>query len=552
LAPGFPQKSRARLIPPLTAPANLPFVPTRVLIIGWDGVDWKILRPLLDSGELPNLAGMIERGAHGECLSTVPSHSWCAWPSFMTGLGPAGHAVFDILEHKPGATRRLPVTYHSIKAPTIFDDLTASDKTTLALNIPLTFPPPPIKGKVIAGGVLPAARSYTHPVDLQKELDEEAPFPINGMSWTTFRNRPEAFLEECADITAKRQRTFEYLMDTTEWDFAALVYVSTDRIQHCLMQWIHPEHPEYPSKKDTPVAKQARALYLQLDDGLGKLLSRVGDDDLVIFMSDHGHQVCTRAVTMDRVLEHLGYARFARGSFATNLIRWGPGRRVARRLYDLLRLHGRVSLPASPLDWGATRAYTSVTSTGEGVSLNLKGREPQGIVEPGDYETIREELYETLSSFTDPATGKTPIGAIYRKEEVLSGPYLDLAPDLLLVPAPFYSLTHARGMIEDADWLSGDHRREGVIVATGPQVTPGRMAQPARLVDLGPTSLAALGVPSAIPRDGRALPGLVGDAELTVKGEGARSSGDAGGVGGLTSDEESEIEDHLRGLGYVE
>jgi predicted AlkP superfamily phosphohydrolase/phosphomutase len=526
-------------------------VPNRVLVIGWDGADWKILRPLLDSGELPNLAGMIERGAHGECLSTVPSHSWCAWPSFMTGLGAAGHAVFDILEHKPGVTRRLPVTYRSIKAPTIFDDLSAADKTTLALNIPLTFPPPPIKGKVIAGGVLPAARSYTHPAELQEELDGRAPFPVNGMSWTTFRNRPEAFLDECADITAKRQKTFEYLLDTTDWDLAVLVYVSTDRMQHCLMQWIHPEHPDYSVNKDTAVAKQARAVYQQLDEGLGRLLTRAESDDLVIFMSDHGHQACTRAVTMDRVLEHLGYARFSKGSFATNLIRWGPGRRLARRVYDLLKLHGRVALPASPLDWDATRAYTSVTSTGEGVSLNLKGREPQGIVDPSDYDTVREELYEALSSFTDPATGGSPIARIYRKEEILSGPYLDIAPDLLLVPAPFYSLTHARSMIEDADWLSGDHRLEGVIVATGPEVAPGPLAEPAHLIDLGPTSLAALGVPSAIPRDGRALRSLVGDAALEVRGDGD-PRGDGGDASGLTSDEESEIEDHLRGLGYVE
>ncbi|MGH2752942.1 MAG: alkaline phosphatase family protein, partial [Actinomycetota bacterium] len=227
-------------------------MPERVLIIGWDGVDWKVLRPMLDAGELPNLEALIGRGAHGDCLSTVPSHSWCAWPSFMTGLNPAGHGVFDILEHKPGASRRLPVTYRSIKARTIFDDLSAAGRTTLALNIPLTFPTPDIKGKVIGGGVLPASRSYTHPPELQQELDANAPFPVNGMSWTTFRNRPEAFLEECAEITAKRQKTFEYLLDTTEWDFATVVYVSTDRIQHCLMEYVAPEHPRYEELKDTP------------------------------------------------------------------------------------------------------------------------------------------------------------------------------------------------------------------------------------------------------------------------------------------------------------
>jgi len=506
---------------------------------------------MLDAGELPTLSGFMARGAFGDCLSTVPSHSWCAWPSFMTGLNPAGHGVFDILEHKPGVSRRLPVTRHSIKAPTVFEDLSTAGRTSLALNIPLTFPVPEIRGKVIAGGVLPASRSYTHPQELQSEIDSHAPWPVNGMSWTTFRNRPEAFLKECADITAKRQRTFEYLLDTTDWDFGVVVYVSTDRIQHCLMEYVSPDHPEYGRLKDSPVARQTRAVYRQLDDGLAELLSRTTEDDLVIFMSDHGHQPCTRTCTMDRILKYLGYLEFGRGSFAFNLIRWGPGRRIARRIYDTLKLHGKVSIPASPIEWSKTRAYTSVVSTGEGVSVNLKGREPNGTVEQRDYEKVRDEVAEALGAFRDPETGAGPIGKIYRKEEVLKGRFLDTAPDLLLVPAPLYSLTHARTMVEKADWLSGDHRLEGVVVAAGPQVTTGPLRETVELIDLAPTALATLGVPSAIERDGKVISQFVGrDVALEVAAGGAAAGGPASS--GLTSDEESEIEEHLRGLGYVE
>ena len=469
----------------------------------------------------------------------------------MTGLNPAGHAVFDILEHKPGVSRRLPVTYRSIRARTVFDDLTDAGKTSLALNIPLTFPTPAINGKVVAGGVLPASRSYTHPAELQDELERNAPFPVNGMSWTTFRNRPEPFLEECAEITAKRQKAFEYLLDTTEWDYGVLVYVATDRIQHCLMEFIHPEHPGYEDLKDTSVAKRTRAVYQQLDDGLARLLERATDDDLVIFMSDHGHQACTRACTMDRILQHLGFLEFGRGSFAFNLIRWGPGRRIARRAYDLLKLHGKVSIPASPIEWSKTRAYTSVVSTGEGVSVNLRGREPNGRVAPHDYERVRDDLAHALAEFRDPETGRPPIGKVMRKEEVLSGRFIDTAPDLLLVPAPLYSLTHAKGMVEDADWLSGDHRLEGVVIAIGPDVQPGPLEETAELVDLAPTALAALGVPSAIERDGKVLHSLAGDVALETRTE-TRDVKRMSDEAGLTTEEQGEIEDHLRGLGYVE
>jgi hypothetical protein len=105
-------------------------------------------------------------------------------------------------------------------------------------------------------------------------------------------------------------------------------------------------------------------------------------------------------------------------------------------------------------------------------------------------------------------------------------------------------------MVEEADWLSGDHRLEGMLVAVGPEVTPGPLQETAYLQDLGPTSLAALGVASGINRDGRVLTSLVGDKQLEVN-LAAGSKGDVGDSG-LTSDEESEVEEHLRGLGYVE
>jgi predicted AlkP superfamily phosphohydrolase/phosphomutase len=165
---------------------------------------------------------------------------------------------------------------------------------------------------------------------------------------------------------------------------------------------------------------------------------------------------------------------------------------------------------------------------------------------------VREDLFQALSDFRDPDTGKAPISKIYRKEEVLSGAFLDTAPDLLLVPAPFYSLTHASGMVEDADWLSGDHRLEGVVVATGPEVQPGALTETTELIDLGPTSLAALRVPSAVARDGKVLSQLVGEGvSLEVTQQSATESGQEDDDG-LSSDEEGEIEDHLRGLGYVE
>ena len=101
---------------------------SRVILIAWDGADWRILDPLLEQGALPNLQALIDRGQKDVLRSTVPTHSWSAWPSFLTGVDPVDHGVYDILETVPGTHKQYPVTYKSIKARTFLDDLTAAEQ----------------------------------------------------------------------------------------------------------------------------------------------------------------------------------------------------------------------------------------------------------------------------------------------------------------------------------------------------------------------------------------------------------------------------------------
>ena len=498
----------------------------RVLVVGWDGADWDVLDPLLAAGELPALGELMSRGQRGVSRSCLPSHSWAAWPTFLTGRDPGGHGVFDILEYKPGAMLRAPVSWRSILAPTWPERVSEAGKRTLLVNVPLTYPPPAIRGVVISGGVVPPRRTFSHPADTGPRLN----WPINGGSWTTFRGRPVELVDDLEGLTRRRAAAVRSLLDEETWDVACAVFVSTDRAQHCLLEYVHPGHPRYPDAVGTAVAERVRGLYRLLDQELASLLERADDDDLVVLMSDHGHHPCTRAVSMNKVLEHAGFLRFAPGSRLVNLLSWGRVRSVARAVYDRLGIHGRVKLPTPPVDWSKTRAYTSVVSTGEGVSINMVGREPNGIVARNDYERVRDEVADALLSFTDPDTGSRPIGAVRRKEEVLSGAYLDRAPDLLLEPGQLYSLSHARRMVEEADWLSGDHRPEGIYVMAGPGVPVGRGAE-IQLSDFPHLITAALGLSAD------------GDLNSAAPSQRARA---------YSEEEERLVEERLRGLGYLE
>jgi len=525
----------------------------RVLVIGWDGADWRILDPLLERGLLPNLAALIDRGGRAVLRSTIPTHSWAAWPSFLTGVDPDEHGVYDILETRRGATRQHPVSYRSIRERTFLHDLTAAGVETVMVNVPLTAPPPAISGKLVAGGVLPKGRPFTYPESLAGELERAgAPFPINGMSWTTFRHRPEPFLAEVVELIRARQRATEHLLDTTDWRVGVTVFVAPDRVQHCLNEYVSSDHPDYPERSVEPLAEKVRDVYRLLDEGLGRLVERTDAQDLVMFMSDHGMQSTTGTVNMDRLLERLGLLEFSASNALYGPMQWGPMRAVARKVYDALGLHGKVSLPQA-VTWSKTRAYTSIRSTGQGVNVNLAGRESDGIVDPADFEGMRDEVADKLLSFVDARTGVAPVARATRREEAFKGTYAEEAPDLILDPAPLYMLTHAKRAVEPADWSSGDHRIEGVFAAAGAGVDPAAFPQAPRLVDLAPTILAAAGAPASVRHTGRTLAGIVGTAGEepdAAEAEAARAA--AAATSGLDEQEEEEVEEHLRGLGYLE
>src|SRR6266516_215968 len=327
---------------------------SRVILIAWDGADWRILDPLLEQGALPNLQALLDRGQRDVLRSTLPTHSWAAWPSFLTGVDPFDHGVYDILESIPGTHKQSPVTYKSIKTRTFLDDLTA---------------------------------------DLVKARLE---WTINGMSWTTYRNKPDAFLDEAYEVTQKRVKVSEYLMDNTEWDLMASVWVSIDRTQHALSNYVAPDPPDYLANNDTSIGPKTADIFRQADEALGSFVSRARPDDLILFVSDHGFQSCTRTVNMDRLLKQFGYLDFSASSAVFGPMQWGPMRKIARKVYDTLGLHGKVALPQS-VNWSKTKAYTTIRSTGEGVSVNLAGREIDGIVDPGDFDKVRDELLDRLA-----------------------------------------------------------------------------------------------------------------------------------------------------------
>lgn len=520
----------------------------RLLIIGWDGADWDILRDLAERGCLPYIASLMRDGATATLDSVTPNHSWAAWPSFLTGKHPAGHGVFDFIERDPGRPdARIPVTSGSIKATTFIEYLSDSGRDVRVGNVPVLFPPIPVNGRMISGVAVPPGANYVYPPEWKQQLDRRAPFPVNGLEWMHFRDRPEALLEEARRLVEERTASFLALMEG-RWDASVCVYVESDRLQHAFGAYLLPSHPDYAQLSNTAVGDGLRDFYRLLDQCTERLVSAAGPNTTTVIMSDHGFRPVNRQLDLSRLLMHLGFATGARSADATKALRRSAPIRKLKGTRMGSSLKKRVKVP-SALDWNRSRAYRS--TTGGGVSLNLKGREPHGVVEPNSYEETRDEVRRALLEYTDPETGSHPIAEVFAREELYDGPYLDRAPDLFVKANELWSMSSSSrspNLTSQSDWPTGRHRRAGVLLTSGPSIVPADLGGK-NLIDLAPTALSFFGL-KAEGLDGRAIETISGASEhdeLVGPSVRAKASDDA-----LTDQEQEQITSHLRDLGYIE
>jgi predicted AlkP superfamily phosphohydrolase/phosphomutase len=521
----------------------------RLLIVGWDGADWDILNDLIERGDLPHVREMVETGVRGVLRSPLPDHSWAAWPTFLTGMNPGGHGVFDFMERHPTSSgRRDPILSTSIGVETFLESLSSHGHEVRAGNIPVTYPPFPVNGKLIAGGGIPPGAPFVYPATWAEALEREAPFPINGMEWTRYRNNPSPLIEESRRYIVERTESFSKLMEGS-WRVAICVFVATDRLQHPVADRLIPTHPAFGERSSDPVAEALRRTYRTLDAQLGRLREEAGDA-VTVLVSDHGFAPKTLAADLDAILVAQGSA--ARDP-AANVARALRRSRTIDRLVSSRpgrRLRAAIRTPRA-VDISRSVAYCSVT--GGGVSLNVKGREPEGIVDPPAYDRVREEVRDALLAFEDPELG-SPIREVLRSEDVFRGRFAAEAPDLIAIPNDLWVLDHTSLAATRLGYPTGDHRREGVIAAAGAGV-PIVDVGVRDLADIAPTALAWCGTPPPTDLDGSVIEPLLGGRwSFTLPGTDRSAPAlvrDSAEVG-ISDDEAELITQHLRDLGYVD
>ena len=511
------------------AGANDTLVPGgKVLVIGLDGGTWSVLDRFMSLGCMPTLKSLCESGYRADLMSTDPPLTPVAWSSFATGMNPGKHGVFGFLDQRaePGSYMPPPVSSRSLRAPTLWRRVSDAGLRATVLSVPLTYPPEPINGFMVTGMFTPeSAGNSTHPQSLAQELRRSGIMPKFSLDFTRrldrgFRDAVVAdalsggaagYFSDLNDVTERLRAASLCLMERP-WDLFVSVFISTDRLQHVM--WDGVESAEPNSERGSDIA----GVYSRLDSAIADMVNAAGDDTTTLIVSDHGFGPCAGNFHMARWLVEAGYSahgpRRAYGAAKNALGALGI-KHVAGRVVRGLGVGRAVRKNFIPLDWSRTRAYFQPGTYG--VRVNLRGREPEGVVEPGaEFEALRKELTERMTGMRDPSSGRRVVDIALRAEDLYDGEQLRFAPDIVLRPDPEHGYHLVPGD-PGADSLTsldpktrGSHRPTGIFLARGPGVERGNAGR-VDMTDVAPTIMRLLGLAGHDDLDGRVVKGIVAD-----------------------------------------
>ncbi len=550
----------------------------RALVVGLDGADLDVIGAI-GRARLPHIHALMDRGAWARLASVSPPATLPNWTTFLTGVDPGRHGVFDFTLRRG---YRVEFTGGTIReAPTIALRLDRLKMRCACIGFPATWPPEPLEHGIFVSGwdspvAFEADRSFVWPPALYDELRERfGPMRFDDVDeldaetpgW--HERLPNAL---CERIAHKRELACA-LLERESWDLFAFYFGESDTAAHHL--WAHwdersPRHP-------AGAASDGLArVYEALDRAVGDIVERAGPEAEVTLVSDHGSGGSSdKVLYLNRALADAGFLAFHEGSMlapALARVKDAALKTLTPRMREHLFSMASRALPGfiesrarfSAIDFSRTRAFSEELNYFPSIAFNVRGREPDGQVDPSDIGRLTRELETFLLALRDPFTGKEVIESVWPREELYEGPYLDRAPDLIIelkldreysvslmpsagAPAgtgPWRRLEKREHLGRKGRSLPGSHRAFGLFVAAGPSVRPVGEVR-ARMADTTATLLSRLGVEPSAEMSGRVLREALANRDdstplpfverpTTHKSEGTR------------------LERRLRALGYIE
>jgi len=453
----------------------------RVVVLGLDSAPPELVFDSLN--ELPNIRRLVEEGISARLESCHPPITVPAWMVMVTGKNPGRLGLYGF-RHRRGYSYADTwiASSQSIWSKTVWDILSDLGRRVCVVGVPPSYPPKPVNGHLVSCLLTPSAeKEYTYPPDLKMEIEGLVGSYVFDVVFRT--DDRAALLEQLYEMTEKRFRVARHLIQTKPWDFFMLVEIGVDRLHHAFWKFFDRTHAKYaPGNKYEHVVKD---YYRFLDERIGEVLGLLDEGTCLLLVSDHGTKGMRGAFCVNEWLIQQGYLALEE------------------------RPDGVVDLEEAKVDWARTRCW------GWGgyharVFLNVKGREPLGVIEPGDYEAMREELSRKLREVRDP-NGRVMNTKVFKPEK-LYGECRGDYPDLMVYFDDLYwraagTIGHNTLYLSENDTGPDDsvHSTHGVFILHNPSRKHGLRRGDVNILDVAPTLLRIMGVETPRDMEGKAI-----------------------------------------------
>jgi predicted AlkP superfamily phosphohydrolase/phosphomutase len=554
----------------------------KLVIIGIDGGTFKILDPLIEKGKLPNLERIIKSGVRGILKSTYPPVTAAAWVSFMTGKNPGKHGFFDFREYDPQEyiPTYVPVEKHAVgekaanlhsslfRGETIWDFLSKAGYEMSLVAVPMTYPPWEINGWMVPGFPCPDyIEPKTYPPEWSREIGR-----LFNMALINYSN-PDKCIKECKDLVKREGRIILNQIKGKRGEVFCVVFSSPDFAQHFFWKFLE--------QGGNPYTAVIEEIYEEMDKVLGEILNLLDEDTSFIIMSDHGFMghpkkyfnlnswlLQERYISLRHnknplinIPSKIFEAFISRVVYKKAKLKIDIKEKITKMPLFLQKWSAKHYFKTNLTDWDNTKAFRfKMYGNVEGIVINLKDRQKNGIVENGEeYEKLRDEIISKLILLNDPDTGEKIVAEACRREEIYRGGFLKRAPDIIITFAPSYiGGNEIKGSVispvssETREMFSGIHERDGIFIFSGPNVRKGERINPVDIVDVVPTILYDAGLPIPEDIDGRIIEEAFLDSFKTNLNSGTFNGRISQKTDeSLSPEDEKAIRGVLKGLGYL-